>query len=291
MSRTVLAAGAVVLRGSGDDLEVAVIHRPRYDDWSLPKGKITRGEYLAAAAVREVAEETGMRVRLSTPLGHVAYKLNGGARKQVAFWAATVIDEGGPTDEEADEMAWVPVAQAGKRLSYKRDVELVAKAARARPSVAMIVVRHGKALKRAQWDYDDRDRPLTKGGQSQARALVELLRAYGVSKLASSSSLRCMATLEPYSVGQRVPIMALPSLSEESFAADPGRVGPVLGWLLEQALEEDAPLAICGHRPVLPTMAEALGYPYESMSPGEVAVAHVDASGAVVHLERIAAPR
>ena len=90
------AAGALVWREKSGDLQVLLVHRPRYDDWSFPKGKLESGESLCACAVREVAEETGVQVRLEQPLGTTGYRLDDGTRKEVRYWAARELDRGSP---------------------------------------------------------------------------------------------------------------------------------------------------------------------------------------------------
>jgi 8-oxo-dGTP diphosphatase len=117
----VRAAGGVVLR----DGLVAVVHRPRYDDWSLPKGKLDPGESFEEAALREVEEETGLRCRLVRELPAVEYEVRG-RPKQVRYWAMEVEDETPfvPNDE-VDEVRWLEPAEALALLSYDRDREPV----------------------------------------------------------------------------------------------------------------------------------------------------------------------
>ena len=117
----VQAAGGVVSR----DGRVAVVHRPRYDDWSLPKGKLDPGEGFEDAALREVEEETGLRCRLVRELPAVEYEVRG-RPKLVRYWAMEVVDETPfvPNDE-VDEVRWVEPAEALALLSYDRDRELV----------------------------------------------------------------------------------------------------------------------------------------------------------------------
>jgi 8-oxo-dGTP diphosphatase len=123
---TVQAAGGVVWRRSpAGGLEVLLVHRPRYDDWSVPKGKLDPGEDHATAAVREVEEETGLRCSLGPELLSTSYIDRKGRPKRVRYWAMTAT--GGdfvPTDE-VDEVRWLPLEHAGSLLSYARDTDVL----------------------------------------------------------------------------------------------------------------------------------------------------------------------
>ena len=117
----VLAAGGIVWRRTDGDVEVLVVHRPKYDDWSFPKGKLDPGETEAEAARREVEEETGLRCRLGPELGVTAYVDGKGRQKQVRYWAMTV--EGGAfaPNPEVDRVRWLRPGKARSRLTYRRD--------------------------------------------------------------------------------------------------------------------------------------------------------------------------
>ena len=124
----VRASGGVVWRrGDGGSLELVVVHRPRYDDWSLPKGKLHPGETWEDAALREVAEEVGLRCRLGEELPPVGYRDNKGRAKAVRYWLMEPVDGGAPftPNDEVDEMRWVDVEEAAALLSYPHDAELV----------------------------------------------------------------------------------------------------------------------------------------------------------------------
>ena len=119
------AAGGVVVR----DGKVAVVHRPRYDDWSLPKGKLEPGETFEQAALREVEEETGLRARLVRELPSVEYEVRG-RPKLVRYWLMSVADDPGFTpNDEVDQLRWLSPRDAGALLTYDRDKGLVAAAA------------------------------------------------------------------------------------------------------------------------------------------------------------------
>ncbi len=120
-ARDIKAAGGVVWQQGQDGPEVLLVHRPRYDDWSLPKGKLDAGESWEQGAVREVREETGIEARLGPWLIDVSYP-HSGRRKVVRYWAMQPVSDGGFTPgHEVDELAWLPVPAARERLSYPHD--------------------------------------------------------------------------------------------------------------------------------------------------------------------------
>ncbi len=125
--KQVRAAGGVVWRRrKGRDLEIVLVHRPRYDDWSLPKGKAHRGESDESTALREVEEETGLRCRLGTELATVRYTTDRGEAKTVRWWSMTVRkDLGFAPDDEVDEMRWVSLAGFERLGSFPSDGQVV----------------------------------------------------------------------------------------------------------------------------------------------------------------------
>jgi 8-oxo-dGTP diphosphatase len=264
----VLAAGAVVLRKDA----VLLVHRPRYDDWSFPKGKLDRGELAPVAAVREVSEETGVRIRLGVPLASQRYP-NGNRMKSVSYWVGRVVgdpDVGGYlVNDEIDDVAWVPLDKARKRLSYSFDVSTLKEAlAVEHRTHALVVLRHSHAFSRKAWRKDDRLRPLLSTGRHQAERLTPLLSAYAPSRLVTSSSLRCVQTVAPYAAASGWPVQETDGLSEEDATA--GSVVEVVDELL-QARES---ALLCTHRPVLPTVLDALGIEADKLAPGELLVVH-----------------
>jgi 8-oxo-dGTP diphosphatase len=122
---TVEAAGGLVVRESAGLVEVAIVHRPRHDDWSLPKGKLAPGEEWASAALREVEEETGMRCELGEELGSVRYRDRKGRPKLVRWWRMRPLGGEFAPGDEVDELRWLAPAEALELLDYEQDRELV----------------------------------------------------------------------------------------------------------------------------------------------------------------------
>jgi len=189
--RDVVAAGAVVFRPGR---EVLLVHRPRYDDWSFPKGKLDPDELAAVAGVREVAEETGLHVRLGPPLGDQRYPV-AGRDKTVHYWVGWSVGDddvsGYLVNDEIDEVVWLPEDEAAGRLSYDRDRVTLAEASPLRKKThAVVVLRHAKARARRGWRRPDQERPLLASGHDQAQRLVALLAVYDATRVVSSSSVR-----------------------------------------------------------------------------------------------------
>jgi 8-oxo-dGTP diphosphatase len=212
----VRAAGGVLWRPSADGPEVCVVHRPRYDDWSLPKGKLNNGEHPLAAAVREVREETGVRARPQLRLPPVAYELPGGVPKTVDFWLMRAGD--GPAaahDDEVDSLAWLSPARAAARVSYPDDVRMLDHMAALPPVTAVLpLVRHGHAGKRGAFAGDDSARPLDRRGRDEAAGLAPLLALFEPQRLYSATPLRCMQTLQPLAAAVDLPVQAEPAFDE-----------------------------------------------------------------------------
>lgn len=300
-SLAVHAAGAVVWRVTRRTLEVLLVHRPRYDDWSWPKGKVDPGELLPACAVREVAEETGLRVVLGQPLPPVSYRVDDGRKKVCHYWAASVVPEDGPIamaqgavapvdPDEVDEMAWMPATKARALLSRPSDrtpldalTDLWDEGSL--QTVAVLLVRHGRARKRSAWPSgDEQTRPLTETGATQARSIVPLLAAFGVERVVSSPWERCLATVRPYAESAGIVVETAPELTEEAHKSRPRQAKAVVDALLREA---GPALAVCVHRPVLPSLVTVLDAraprrvakrlpskdPY--LRTGEVLIAHV----------------
>lgn len=308
----VLAAGALPWRRERGELEVALVHRPRYGDWSWPKGKLDPAEEWPVAAVREVYEETGLLVRLRRPLPSSEYpvldRAGQSVTKMVRYWAAEVVSGDGALVNEIDEVAWLDVATATTRLSYARDHDQLRALVQADrdgtlTTWPLVVLRHAKAQSRSAWTGADQLRPLNARGRARAEALVPVLAAHGVTRVVTSPSVRCLDTVLPYALalGQRPRLKA--GLSEEGFAEHPERATSHLTRLLDRA--EAA--AVSTHGPVLPVLLEHLAgivgsgesaakvtlseAAQRGMGKGEVLVAHIVGKGTrarVVDVERYA---
>jgi 8-oxo-dGTP diphosphatase len=220
--QTVLAAGAVLWRDDGDGpLEVAVVHRPRYDDWSLPKGKVDPGETEPIAAVREVEEETGFAAELGRRLASISYPVEQGTKK-VRYWAARAVGGDFEPNDEVDQLLWLPVGDAMKKLQYPHDRKVLRRFAKHPADTrTVLIVRHGVAGSKSRYKGDDRKRPLDKKGRAQAESLVGQLLAFGATDLYAASRTRCHQTLEPLAQELGVPISDEPTVTEEAYAEDP----------------------------------------------------------------------
>jgi len=266
----------VVTRAGNGVREVLVVRRERYDDWSLPKGKSDPEELPPVTAVREVAEETGARVRLGPPLDSSRYSV-GERAKLVYYWSAEALEVGTPSDtDEVAEVAWWPLAEARTRLSYASDVTLIEQQLEQPTTVAVLLLRHGKALARKDWPGSDVLRPLEPAGRAQAQALTGLLGAYGVQRLASSTAARCASTLAPYAAQVGLEVAQHAELSE---LATESETSERMELLLRQAITNRTPMAICSHRPTLPLLLEIAGVAPHTLRPADCVVAHIGATG------------
>jgi 8-oxo-dGTP diphosphatase len=224
------AAGGVVWRRvEGVDgesgVEVAVIHRPRYDDWSFPKGKADPGESDEQCALREVEEETGLRCRLGRELATTSYLDRKGRKKTVRYWAMEPLEGEFLSNNEVDRAEWVNLRSALERLSYDHDVANVEELVQQEVNAASILlVRHATAGKRDKWDGDDRRRPLDGRGRRQAAELAEILSDYPVKRILSSPYARCIQSVEPLGERLGLEIEAVDELAEGATAGDVHRL-------------------------------------------------------------------
>jgi 8-oxo-(d)GTP phosphatase len=265
----VRAAGAVVWRPAGRGAQVAVVHRPKYDDWSLPKGKVEPGEHVTLAAVREVGEETGLRITLGRRLGEVRYTSAGGV-KRVDYWVATAPESAATfcASSEIDQLAWMAASRASAVLSYQRDAETIGEfRAGPRRTSPMILVRHASAGSKSAWHSDDAARPLDAAGKKDAKLLAALLQCFGDCRVLSSPAERCVATVRPYAAlaGTTVEIDAA---LEVSSGSDSGPAG-VAAKIAMQLAADEQPVVVCAHRENLPMLIEAACAQLGAAAPAE----------------------
>ena len=222
---TVRAAGAVLWRPGHDEtaVEIALIHRPRYDDWSLPKGKIDPGETEPVTAVREVFEETGHHAHLGRRLHSVRYPIEQGI-KRVRYWAARSVGGEFTPGREVDELLWLPVSDAINGLSYEHDRKVLHRfVEHPADTHTVLVVRHGTAGSKSRFSGQDTNRALDKKGRAQAEALVGQLLAFGPTEVYAADKVRCHQTVEPLAEELGVVIGNEPTLTAEAYAENPKR--------------------------------------------------------------------
>jgi 8-oxo-dGTP pyrophosphatase MutT (NUDIX family)/phosphohistidine phosphatase SixA len=266
--------------------EVVLIHRKRYDDWTLPKGKLEAGESLPACAVREVLEETGVSIRLGAPLDQMTYDTGKGF-KRVDWWSGSVVKavKRAP-DAEVDVVSWLPLRAALSRLTFEHDQFLVRQQMEQPVTTPLIIVRHAKAMDRKDWSKKDTARPVNSRGRRQSRLLIPMLEAYGAARLVSSTSARCLSTVMPYAHHRELRVETYGQLSEEEGSNDAKGVARLVNRIRNQAAADREPTAICVHRPVLPHVLEALDMAPATLVTGEFLVAHLTSNGEVHALER-----
>jgi 8-oxo-dGTP diphosphatase len=253
------AGGALWRPADGGGLETALVHRPKYDDWSLPKGKPDEGEHLLETAVREVAEETGLDVVVGRRSVRTEYEVPEGP-KRVDYWLMRVVGGEFEPNDEVDELRWLPVEEARALVSHAHDRAVLADLARTdvprQPSLLMI--RHAKAGSKSDWDGPDELRPLDGKGRRQAARLARVLPLFAPAELLTAERVRCRQTLEPLAARLGQGIGSLPELGEEEFAADPQAALAAVERLLGPR-EEPGVAVVCSQGGAIPSVLAALG--------------------------------
>lgn len=260
----VYAAGGVVWRVVDGKLRVLLIHRTKYRDVTLPKGKVDPGEMLAETAVREIHEETGIRVALGVPVGVSRYRMPSKRTKIVHYWAAEATDAAIRAsvfvpNKEIAALEWVSPKKALKRLSYPVDIEIVENFVRlvdegVLRTFPIIALRHAKALPREEWKGKDAARPLAPRGRKQATSIVGPLMAFGVRRIVSSPATRCVKTVAPLSAAIGREIDATKLISQDAW--EDGRSDP--RTVIGQRVRSRKPAVLCSHGPVLPDILSEL---------------------------------
>ncbi|MEA5453532.1 NUDIX hydrolase [Sinomonas sp. JGH33] len=301
----VFAAGALPWRVRSGELEVLLIHRPRYDDWSWPKGKLDPGETMPECAAREVREEIGLDEPLGIPLPSTSYHVPVGL-KVVHYWALKVSASAvvRPDGTEVDSIHWCGVDEAATLLSNQTDVlplRWLAEAHRrgeldTRP---LVLLRHAKAKPRGSWTKAEGDRTLAASGVRQAAAVGRLLAVWSPERVVTSPWRRCVDTVRPYiaAANGRIKVKLDERLTEASHKRKPDRAAAAVDRLFDKRRSA----VLCSHRPVLPTLLASFvlrcepgleaELPTEDpfLAAGEMIVFHVPVEGParVVAVEQI----
>ena len=289
------AAGAVLWRYSANKkIEIALVHRPRYDDWSLPKGKVEDKESHIACAFREVLEETGYTPVFGPEIGQATYKVEE-EKKIVRYWSARATDVPvAPVDKnEIDEVLWLEVKDARKKLTLDDDREIVDFFIDfGVDTTPLVLLRHAKALKRTDWDGEDSDRPLDNLGQLQAKRLLPQIYPYNISEIHSSDAYRCMQTVEDLSRALKLNCIVGLDLSEDAYSKDK----EVALEYVSTLMDKNQRVLICSHNPILPKVLKKLvGKKYfkeldSKLEPAEAWVIH-HRDGEVVSVDWLEAPK
>jgi 8-oxo-(d)GTP phosphatase len=271
---TVQAAGGVLWRpdAAGGSWQAALVHRPRYDDWSLPKGKLDPGEHPIMAAMREVTEETGYQPLLGAPVGRRRYEVDthdGPAMKDVRYWAMRA----GPGEfvpgAEVDALRWLPYDDALACLTHDDDGRiLTAFAGLPRPTSAQVLIRHASAGSSRRWDGPDALRPLDERGRAQAAALIPLLTSLEIGRVVSADLVRCRETVRPYAAEAGLDVEEEPALSEVGYPA----ARPAAAALLAGSAAAGTPIAACSQGPVIPDLMARLLRQWGWPAPEQLAV-------------------
>ncbi|MFI7586595.1 NUDIX domain-containing protein [Spongisporangium articulatum] len=288
-------------------MQFLMVRSARWGNWSWPKGKLEPGEAAPVAAVREVAEETGVRPRLGLPLPSLQYVIGDGRLKQVDFWVGHLeprrVRRPTAGREEIAEVAWVSPQEAIGRLEWPAEAAPAEHLLRlasvgALQTRALLVVRHAKARKRSDWSGSEATRPLTGLGRAQAAGLAPLLDCWWPRRVLSSPWNRCLASVRPYARKAGRQVEQVPELSEKGARQDP----ETLRHLISGLVDAGGDALVCTHRPVLADVVTTLrwsasgrartGLPRADpwLQPAEVLVAHLRPGGGEVVLVERARP-
>jgi len=293
MSQSITAAGAVVWRKNKEGFnEVALIHRPKYDDWSFPKGKIDPGESLIACAHREVLEETNLLTEFGICLSNIDYLTPDGVKK-VTYWCAKVISEKPfQPNSEVDQLSWVPINKVIDILTNKTDKVIFARFIKIKfDTKPLILLRHAKAVTRDEWIADDDDRPLGPIGQNQVKKLFSTYQAFNIEQIHTSDAVRCYDTVNPIAKGLDIKLEVTGKLSESTYKKDKEKAFDYA----KNLLTKDVRALICSHNPILPKMLNKLtkkseiDSDEEKLSPADGWVIH-RIGKEIIQIDRIDAP-
>jgi 8-oxo-dGTP diphosphatase len=292
VNSAIYAAGAVCWRIVDEKIVVLVVHRAKYGDVTIPKGKVDPGETLPQTAVREIEEETGLRLALGVPLGVSTYPLSSGRDKIVHYWSAEATDEAiarstfVPNSEIA-AIEWVTLKKARGYLTYERDIEILETFAKlvdegVTSTFALIALRHGKAASRGAWKGDDASRPLTDRGVLQAATDVHTIEAWNPRRIVTSDAVRCVATVAPLAASTGIKPKRAAGISQDAYDEGRGTVREIVG----KRVRSRKTAVLCSHRPVLPEILREIALATGTMPGAYLSdAADLDAGGfSVVHL-------
>ena len=278
MNELIIAAGGVVWRETEDSkIELAIIHRPKYDDWTFPKGKLDTGEELISCAYREIMEETGLDIELGPFLGEVEYIAIDG-EKQVSYWAAKALSSSKDfhANNEADLLEWHDFESARTKLTRDTDREILDIFVESPFQAAkLIFLRHAKALARSEWQSGDEDRPLDNLGQLQAKRMHAVYQVFGVSQIHTSDAVRCYDTVIGMTNALKIEPVITSKLSEYTFEKNKDKSLDYGLELAETSRSTGATILLCSHNPVLPRMLERItkksgvDLPENKLKPGD----------------------
>ncbi|MGH8928664.1 MAG: NUDIX hydrolase [Acidimicrobiia bacterium] len=252
MAKPIEAAGGLVVRSSEEGPQVLVVHRPRYDDWTFPKGKNEEGESPEKAALREVEEETGQRARLIAPAGRTEYQTSNGPKR--VDWFTMRVYQPAPfvPNGEVDQINWLSPQEAATRLSNQNDRDLLQAAdlGAVVTTGTLFLVRHGAAGYREAWTGNDRLRPLSPKGQRQAAGVAQLLANREIEAIVTSPFVRCRQTVEPLAEALGLDLLDHDALAEaEGSTATRKLVTKFLG----------VNAVMCTHGDVIPALLDWMG--------------------------------
>ncbi|HUH53840.1 MAG TPA: NUDIX domain-containing protein [Microbacteriaceae bacterium] len=300
---TIFAAGTVCWRETKkDEIKVLLIRRVKHQDWSFPKGKVDKGESLPVAAVRETYEETGLAIELAVNLGTINYTVSVGKgnektsrNKTVQYWAAKVPNKIAKNhdfvpNDEVFKIKWVKLDKVAKKLTYPADRELFSVFEKLvstglHDTFSITLLRHAKALPRAESTMPDSRRPLTDQGLKQALKIVPTLEAFGLKQIYSSTALRCLDTVAPLAEHTGIEVHPREGISQDAWES--GETRP-LRELISELVNKNISTVVCSHSPVLPDLAREIAA--ETMSaPGRYLASAVElptAAFSVFHISK-----
>jgi 8-oxo-(d)GTP phosphatase len=292
VNQAIYAAGALCWRVVDERIVVLVVHRTKYGDVTIPKGKVDPGETLPQTAVREIHEETGLKVALGLPLGVSTYPLSSGREKIVHYWAAEVspraIEQSTfVPNAEIAAIEWVSIKKARGYLTYERDVEILdAFDGFVRQGItstfSLIALRHGKAEPRGDWSGTDASRPLTERGVKQAAGDVPTLLAWRPKRIVTSDAVRCVATVAPLAAATGIQPQRSHDISQDAYEEGRGDVRGIIG----KRVRSGKSAVLCSHGPVLPEILREIALATGTMPGGYLDdAADLDTGGfSIVHL-------